>query len=335
MFTPKRLVVIIMVLVGILSVPSSVTAQETGHWWHNIEARVTVCKEEFLLGEPISIKVVVTNHHSETVHLSDCIYRSFEFFAHDSSGRLVKRLRGPGISGLFPVVPVRPRADFNDVVFMNEYLDFPGPGIYTVTYLGYIHVHKGTGINQNMKVQAIPLSSVVSVKLRQGSSSELETALSQYLKQLKSRDNRLQRQAAHALSVSEPVLAVKLLGEALEGENGSYPLGATYATWALAKIGTEPAIQALLNVATPPNNIIARIDAIRELGRWHIKRAVPTLIALLSDPSAKIRIGALRSLGDIGDKSCISEVELRFNDPDEKVRATAKKVYKKLTKDEK
>jgi len=332
MFTLKRLLVIIIVLLGTLIARNGDTAESTGQWWTNVEGRATVAKEEFLVGEPISMKVVVTNRHNGPVYLWDIIERTFQFSAQDSFGRLVKKRKGPGLSGLFPVVPLRPGTDFNDVVFMNEYLDFPGPGIYRVTYRGYIYLDKGSPKSQHGDVRTVALSGVVNVKLCTGSINQLESALQEYFKQLRSADDKLQRQAARALSVSEPVLALKLLRKALESENGSYPIGATKAAWALGKIGTEQAIQALLDLALHANHWMVRTNAIGELGRWHIKKAVPPLTNLLSDENPRIRIAALRSLGYIGDKSCISEVELRFNDTDEKVRAAAREAYNILTK---
>jgi len=335
MFILKRLLVILIALLGTVIAQNGATAEPTEQSLANVEVQAFIGKPEFLVGEPITIKVVVTNRYKETIHLNDRIVRGFRFSAKDSSGKLVKKHQEPSISGLYPIVSVRSGTDFNSVAFINEYLDFPGPGIYNVTYRGYIHFDKSSPESLDEDTQTVEILSVLDVKLRQGSSSELETALSQYLKQLKSRDNRLQRQAARALSVSEPVLAVKLLGEVLEGENGSYPLSATYATWALAKISTEPAIQALIDLGLHDNHWRVRTAAIRELGRRRINKALPALTNLLSDKNPIIRIAALRSLGDIGDKNCIPQVELRFNDPDEKVRATAKKVYKKLIEDDK
>ncbi|KPL21580.1 MAG: hypothetical protein AMJ75_09705 [Phycisphaerae bacterium SM1_79] len=329
----KRVIAIVSLLFGIIMFPDTASAQKNQGWWDNIEAQITVGKKEFLLGEPTFIRAAVTNHHGETIHLWDLIYRTFEFSAKDSSGNSVRKLPGPGLSGLFLSVPVAPTTSFDDVVFMNEHLDFPRPGVYRVTYRGSILAYEARSSGQHVSLQAIPVSGTVSVKLRQGSSSELEMALRQYLKQLRSDDRKQQRQAARALSASEPALAVKLLREALEAENGSYPPGATYAIWALPKIGTNEAIQALLNVAQHSNNTMVRIESIHKLGTWRIREAVPMLIDSLSDTRFEIRRAALSCLGSIGDKSCIREVESKFNDPDQRVRDLAQEVYKKLTRE--
>ncbi len=330
MFIIKRPTVILAVLSGILIVSSSAATAENKPWWKNVQGQITVGKKEFLLGEPIFIKVTVTNRHSETIHFRDSIERCFEFSAEDNSGKSVKKLRNPDISGLFRTVATTHGTTFNDVAFISEYLDFPAPGVYTVTCRGSIRLHKGSPRDQDFDTQYVSLRGVVTVKLRRGSLTELENILRKYLTQLKSSNRRLKRQASHALTASEPMLAVKLLKEALEGKNGAYPPYTSHATWALAKIGTDEAIQALLDVAARSNNNMVRTKAIRELGRWHIKKAVPKLIDLLSDPDAKIRIDTLISLGSIGDKSCIREVESRFDDPDEKVRNVARKVHKLL-----
>ncbi len=294
MFTIKRPAVILTVFLGILIFSNSFAAVENKPWWKNVQGQITIGKKEFLLGEPIFIKATVTNRHSETLRLGHPIYRNFEFSAQDSSGKSVKKLRNPDISGFHITVPTPPGTAFNGVAFINEYLEFPRPGVYIVTCSGSILIHKGSPRDQDFDSQYILLRGVVTVKLRRGSLTELENILRKYLTQLKSSNRRLKRQASHALTASEPMLAVKLLKEALEGKNGAYPPYTSHATWALAKIGTDEAIQALLDVAARSNNNMVRTKAIRELGRWHFKKAVPKLIDLLSDPDAKIRIDTLR-----------------------------------------
>jgi len=330
MFTIKRSVSILTFLLGILIVPNSVTAQEGQQWWRNIEARVTSAKEEFLLGEPISIKVMLTNTYNETIYFWDSIERCFEFSAEDNSGKLVKRLKSPDISGFFRTVPTMPGTTFNDVAFINEYLEFSEPGVYTVAYSAFIPVQKGLFTSGNRDRQEISLSGVVTVKLRRGSVAELENVLRKYLQQLKSDDHRVQSQASHAFTVSEPALAVKVLKEALMAKadpNLSYPR----ATWALAKIGTKHALQALSNIAQHSESNGARVAAIIELGRSRIIESVPTLTEMLADTSPNIRVAALNSLGRIGDKSSIPAIEQKLNDPDEEVRNVARKVHKILT----
>jgi hypothetical protein len=257
--------------------------------------------------------------------------RTFQFSGQDSSGTPVRELTRPGLSGLCRIIPIDSGERLDSVVFVNEYLDFPGAGVYTVGYSGSILWGEEPLPDQDKPIRVIGLSGDLTAKLCQASSSDLERVLGEYAQQLKSPDDRLQAQAARALALSEPSVAVKLLTEALEGENGAYPTCASRATWALAKIGTQAAIQALLDVAVHSKHSMVRTDAIMELGRWHINRAAPTLTGLLSDPSPGIREIALRSLGYIGDKSYTQEVESAFNDPDEKVRKTAREVYKLLT----
>jgi hypothetical protein len=335
MFVLKRLLVILIALPGTVIAQNGATAEPTEQLLANVEVQASIGKPEFLVGEPITIKVVVTNRHKETIRVWDRIERSFRFSAKDRSGKLVKKREEPSVSGLFPIVSVRSGTDFNSVAFINEYLDFPGPGIYKVTYRGYIHFDKGSPESLDEDAQVVEISGVVDVKLRKGSVNELENALQEYVKQLRSADNKLQRRAALALSVLEPVIALKMLRKALQSENGSYPKGASQAAWAIGHIGTEQAIQALIDLGLHDNHWRVRTSAIRELGRRRINKALPALTNLLSDKNPIIRITALRSLGEIGDKISIPEVELRFNDPDENVRATAKKVHKKLTEDDK
>ena len=330
MFTIKKLKIILTLLLGILIVSNSAKTVQERQWWEDIQGQITLGKKEFLLGEPIYIRVVVTNKGNETVNVGDPIYNCFEFSADGSPGKPVKKLKNPDISGSFRTIPVAPGTTFDGVAFINEYLDFPGPGVYTVTCDGCILVHKGLAKDQDRSIQSISIKGVVTLKLRRGSVAEQEDVLRKYLAHLKSDDRRLQSQASHAFTVSESSLAVKLLKEALMEKGDPRPSYASRATWALAKIGTEQAVQALSNVALHSEKNGARVAAIIQLGSSRIIESVPTLREVLSDPSANIRVAALNSLGKIGDKSSIPEVESRLNDSDEGVRDVASKVYKLL-----
>ena len=334
MLARTRRVLRLAVFTGILIAPNSVLATESEPWWKNVQGQITIGKKEFLLGEPIYIRVAVANNHSQTLHFGYPVHQNFEFSAKDGSGKLklVKKPKNPSMSVFGRAVPISPGTTFEDLAFVNEYLDFPGPGTYSVACDGYILVQKGLAKDRDMDERYISLKGAVTVKLRRGSVAEQEVVLRKLLTQLKSDDRRLQTQAAHAFTVSEPALAVKLLKETLmeKATPGRARPYASRATWAIARIGTDDATLALSNVALDSKSNEARMAALIEIGRSRVRKSVRALIQALSDPSPNIRVAALNALGRIGDKSSIPEVEIRLNDPNERVRDAARTVVQKL-----
>lgn len=212
MLARMRPVLKLTVFAGILIASNSIVAAETEPWWKNVQGQITIGKKEFLLGEPIYIRVAVTNNHSETVYLWHPIYHYFEFSAKDGSGKLklVKKPKNPSMSVFHITVPISPGTTFNGLAFINEYLDFAGPGTYAVACDGSIVVRKGLPKGPDRDRQRILLKGAVTVKLRRGSVAEQEIVLRKLLTQLKSDDRILQSEASYAFTVSEPVLAVKL-----------------------------------------------------------------------------------------------------------------------------
>jgi hypothetical protein len=305
--------------------------QQDPPWRDQAEVDVTPTKDQFLLGEPISVKVQVTNLYTEKIEVRYGRGRYFRLTALDSSGKALKDRTKTQLSAWSDPIPVVPEADCNDVVFVNRHVEFPGPGVYAVSYRGCIDLREGPPGNRGADKKTITLSGAVNVELGEGSAEELEEAVRQYVKQLGSDDAALGDQAARALIASEPTLTVRLLREALQDEEGFLPSQTAHVTWVLARIRTDEAIQLLLDLAVGSDHWMARTEAIDALGRFHIKQAVPTLVDLLSDPDSRVRASALQSLGEIGDTSSVSQVQTRLNDPDGKVRDVARRIYAKLT----
>ena len=70
--------------------------------------------------------------------------------------------------------------------------------------------------------------------------------------------------------------------------------------------------------------------AIRTLGKWHIKSAVPAIVPFLSHGKEARRIAAANALRDIGDPVPLPELEKALNDPYFTVRETAARAIRAL-----
>jgi hypothetical protein len=315
--------------------PASVGTSGNKGWWEGVDGRVSIGKGEFVLGEPIFVNVVLSNHHTEPISVSDAVYRSFEFSVVDSPEPRPRKLRNPDPSGLFRTISVPPGGTLGDTAFIGEYIDIREPGVYTIGCRGSVLVWKVSQTEEDLAERSILISATVVVKVRRGSQDELETALRDHLEHLRSADRSLQRQGARALAVSRPDLAIKLLQEAIGGKPLTDPVALARAAWALARVGTNEAIQALSEAALNSPDEGIRVPIVIELGRSNIAVAVPLLTQLLSDPSPNVRVAALNALEGIGDKSTIPAVQSKLADSDARVREVAGRVVQNLTAREK
>jgi hypothetical protein len=127
-----------VVLLGALIVWCTAVAADDRNWSGQVKSSVKPGKEEFIVGEPISLKVHVLNLNREMIYVWDRGGRYFEFAGEDAGEKTMKDLTETQVSGWSFPVAVADGADFNDVTFVNGYLDFAEPGTYRVRYRGYL-----------------------------------------------------------------------------------------------------------------------------------------------------------------------------------------------------
>jgi len=333
MFATELLRIGVIVLASVVSDPIASNASQNPHSDANTVAFAYVPKEEYLVGEPIPLRIEVYNLDTQAVYVQNNQGHTFEFTGRNSSGKTAKDIRPAQISIWSSFVRVEPGKDFNDVFLLNEHLEFRELGQWVVSYRGRLPVRKTRKPlpSSDPNKHTVLLSGTFEVALRQGSSPELEKALRVYLASLRSDNYRLAKRAARALIVSEPVLAVKLLKEAVNA-NESTKLPSDLVAWALARIRTDQAIETLREFATDPDSR-GRMSAISELGRFRIKEGKSTLIGLLADEDPRVRVESLRALRNLGDKSTIPQIQASLADADKAVRKAAEKALQALTKE--
>jgi len=333
-FAMKGLLTIFVFFFSIASIPGIASSSENVH---KLDDEVIVIvspeKNEFLLGEPITLKIHAENCGPNSIDIGELITEYFDFSAKDKEGQAIKSHKPPAQISLHSLINTTlAGADYNDVVFVNKLVNFQKPGTYDVFYKGCLYTWKNF-LEKPQERKIFQFSGNLKLKIRKSSDSQLDKVLRIYLEMIKSDNDRIVKRASQALTVSDADQAVKLLKESLNGNDEMLPSYSSHLTWALAKIGTEKAIKTLIDTSKNSNNDKVRIAAIEELGRWHIKDAVPTLVELLYNEKPVFRSKALEAIGDIRDKSCIPNVEKMLNDPDVNVKNTAIKVHKLLTTD--
>lgn len=94
--------------------------------------------------------------------------------------------------------------------------------------------------------------------------------------------------------------------------------------WIEDKRAIEP-LRAMLNTTDSK-----KIAAARALGFMRAKEALPNLLQLLEDPSARVRGDAAYSLGLLGDESANAALKKATQDADELVRYFAEEALKRI-----
>ncbi len=74
-----------------------------------------------------------------------------------------------------------------------------------------------------------------------------------------------------------------------------------------------------------------RKDVIREIGRFKVDEAIPTIIGLLNSTEPIIRCEALHAMARLcDDENYLPSIERMFDDPDEEVREAAENAYQEI-----
>lgn len=326
----------IILFIGILFTPYKVKAEEHLNWLGKVRVQTGMEQDEFIADEPIALHLKAVNLNAEPIFIWDYNGWYFKLSAKDIKQEQLQDKYPTQISLKSFSVMIPASGHFDDVIYINQYVDFPEPGEYEITYEGYLYFQEYAQSPGNSARTMRPVSGTAKVKIRNGSDSELESRLKKYLEFLKSEDSKIRNQGVRAFEASGNHVATRLLRETLEtaaSDQQGYTL--TDAVRALGRIGTPEAFTALFNLAKESENGSVRREAILGIRSFHVdtEKATRALTELLSDQDADIRIAALRGLKSVGNKSCIPQVEQLLDDPDEQIREEAAKTLHKLVQE--
>ncbi|MEM7356189.1 MAG: HEAT repeat domain-containing protein [Acidobacteriota bacterium] len=157
-------------------------------------------------------------------------------------------------------------------------------------------------------------------------------AVKPLIRRLRDRNDRVQVAAARALGQIGDARAVRPLLRSLRGKTYGLTDGdgspqqyfriVASAACALARIGTPEAIDALL-AKDNPLDVEGTAAAIFGLGYSDDPRALPALLAALSNAAFFVRDRAAGALGRLGDPSAVEPLIYRLQDPTWTVRVAA------------
>ncbi|HEY2155424.1 MAG TPA: PVC-type heme-binding CxxCH protein, partial [Isosphaeraceae bacterium] len=136
-------------------------------------------------------------------------------------------------------------------------------------------------------------------------------------------DEKVRREIAAVFGAMDDKAALPLLISALR--HATVPESVREASLvSIEEIGTDAAIQALVDLLRE-SGLKAERQArlIASLGRFKARAAVPTVVAMLTNPDPKVRAAAAEALGKIGDTSATPKVRPLLKDDSLDVRKAA------------
>jgi HEAT repeat protein len=140
-------------------------------------------------------------------------------------------------------------------------------------------------------------------------------------------DWEVQIKAIQLLGEAKNPKAVDLLLRIFKSSSRDWecPAIKSYTAIALSNFGKEPGVTDALIKGTEDYELLTREASVKALGIIRSEKAIPSLIALLSDKSVAIRLSAIKALESIGNRKAVPALKIiAENDNDKVVRDTAK-----------
>lgn len=282
-------------------------------------------EKEYILDCPIDIVLTLQNAYPEPVRIP--FYRDHfaRFSVRDYSGKRVREIGKPAFRcGGVPIRTMEPGAIYSIHFYLNSYVAFERPGDYTVACEAVCGVATAGGRLADAVFKPYRSEpTVLRIKLRRGTKEEIHAIIGTLEKKTRDKDSAIREEAARALASMRIPEVVKPLGRVLRSGKPrlEYHVGR-----ALARIGTDAAVDELVAAAQVGAHRSRREKAITWLGHSRSKKALGGLTELLDDPEADIRLAALRGISSLRfaiPLDNLDKVRGKLDDPDQKVSVAA------------
>ncbi len=292
-------------------------------------AKLSLTKEKFVGGEPVEIKLTISNTGSKNAR----VYLNYPTFrAFDSGGISFNIVTAPaGVKQLLldeserrvPVVEVVAGEEWSTAIYLQRFLANLSPGRYQISYtLETRFDTKMPDINSDVLSSKGEISFTVEPPRQQ----QLNEILNQYSSKLESPNFWERRAAIEALSLIEDPIVIPHLNSMLK-------LGlADDGLKALARFPkNEEAQSAVLN-SLASKQASAVVQALKVLAGWGYEVNTNDLQSLLKRDNTQIKIAALRYVKTIGDKGYLEVIKPYLNDPNPDVSKAAQEAQSILQK---
>jgi hypothetical protein len=332
-------------------VPAAPAQQITGRFYPE--------KEEYLVGEPITVVFEVVNSSAETIEIADGYCPDLHEPLSIANQPPEKKL---SLFGCAPpqVIAASCLSSLRDIApggtFHRRYLlwEVDSPGIYNV---------HGTQKQQARSKQThdlaadLDINSEFDIAVRAPKDGELEAVYQPFLNDLSNRDFLARSFAASAIAQNPPrfaesaILAIaddRMLANAsirglkrlatpaaraklvLLSDTSSPEYFRQPAIQALGEIGNPTDCEAVLKIANENKNYTQAL-AYAAAGRICREKAIPVLLSLVSSADTQLLAGVLHGLGNSSSSSSVPVLINVLQSPDQNVRREASTALETLT----
>ena len=285
----------------------------------SIEARFSLEKTNYLVGEPLFVNLTVSNKTSEPIWLEfqspDLAKLLCDDFAIEVLGaEPADEPWGCGFAGScgrgLMEVPPGKRTTLRQLLNQQFRLQ---PGAYFLHAQTTIVIRK-QNLFDSPKIEQMNVSDALQVKLQHGNENELESAFRPIVTELNDPDPRRRAEAAHAITELAPPF---LEGTLIELTKTNFALSAITA---LRKADTPKTRAALAQIAIDSDDSMLRIEAINNLGRTMDAAYLPTLFQLMESTNKAIRKASAEASGTLGGATAVQRLSSFISDVDAETR---------------
>jgi hypothetical protein len=335
----SRILVHTSLLTATMMMASTATAQR-------LTVALTPAKPLYVQGEPVSLRLIVTNGMNDPAWLS-LSYPSFDYAGvaaitldvipdHTTGAQLkpaVKSVLGGALLQRIPRVPVGPGQSWAVDVFLQRLAGDVGPGTHAVTYSIRIpsqiqsHTAPGESVPGPSDNSVALGSGSFSIAIAAGSAAELADVLAGYEKGRAGEEGDdfwKPHSAEEALCVTPSPMVIPYLADVIK--TGQSDCGVR----ALEKFRGNREAEELLVETARSNRTAKAVFAIELLGAWGYVLSTDDLSQILNKNLAHLSVPALEYAAKIGRRDYLSIISPRTNDADLAIALAARRAEKAL-----
>jgi len=293
-----------------------------------VEARFRMVADEYVLGEPMYVELLVHNGGEEVLELPVAEHGggSFMFSATGADGKRVpehvRESVGIGMRTRTPVLKVLPNAEAKLRAVLGKRLQIRKPGNYSLWCGAWIGLAAEPDVaNDGSPGRGFVAEARLALRVKPFEAAKVRSLAMDLVRLLDSSDHNVAAQAAEALGCVHPTIALPLLARAVH--HSDYTVRRE-AVMALARSDGEGSVAGLLAALSAEDSLI-KSTAARALGRTAVgdKGAASAVSKLLVDEYWGVRWAAVQALDSIGDREALLGLRPLLRDTNDWVRDAA------------
>lgn len=265
------------------------------------ELAIRMQKAEYMEGEPIGIEISIANPGQEEAKVMFDYPRfglatgTFQIDARDAG--LKAKTFEPGTGGVVPTIRVTPGETFTTTIFLQRFVEQPGPGKYQIPFsleLARADASPIEGGNTSFLKSRGRLSFLV----RPTAPGQLDPILRRYAESLDEEAYWTRRVAVEALSVTDDPIVVPYLKRIL-----SDPSRGALGLKALERFPNESDARAAIIEVLDSDQFLVVAQALEVLGRWKYELEFDKVRSLVGQTNTHILNKVLKYMVQVdGDK---------------------------------